>query len=96
MKRKVGEERDRERTADFSERVAVEEEERGAAMAGSEEPERFEQGQFGDSFLFPLCCDRCVSFRVNASLRAASFAESSIDLGDRCPVPVFEKLGSAL
>ena len=61
-----------------------------------EKLEGLEQRQIGEADFFPLCCNRRVSFRVRASLRAASFAESSIDLGDKCPVPVFEKLGSAL
>ena len=53
-------------------------------------------GTFRKSPFFPLRRNRRVSFRVNASLRSASLAKSAIDLGDRRPVPVLEKLGPAL
>ena len=56
----------------------------------------FEQGQLGRAVLFPFLRNRRVSFRINASLRAPSFSESAIDLGDKCPIPVLEKLGAAL
>ena len=77
-------------------RVAREKKKRRPAMAGFEELKRFQQGQRGRAALFPFLRNRRVSFRVNASLRTASFAESVMDLGDRCPVPVLEKVGSAL
>ena len=82
--------------SDFSKRVTVEEEEWGAAMARLEKLKSFQQAQLGRSVFFPFLRNRTVSLRVNASLRLASFAESLIDLGDRCPRPVLEKLGSAL
>ena len=69
--------------ADFREGIAVEEQERGAAMAGFQELKGFEQGQLGRAAFFPFFRNRRVSFRVSASLRAASFAESVMDLGDR-------------
>lgn len=65
-------------------------------MAGLEEVESFQQRQLGRPAFFPVLCNRRVSFRVRAALRAASLAESVVDLGDRCPIPVLEKLGSAL
>jgi len=52
-------------------------------MAGFQELEGFEQGQLGGAAFFPFFRNRRVSFRVNASLCAASFAESAVDLGDR-------------
>ncbi len=52
-------------------------------MAGLEELECLQQRQCRDAPFFPFCCDRRVSFRVNASLRSASRTESVVDLGDR-------------
>jgi hypothetical protein len=74
-KREIGKQGDGQGAANFREGVAVEEEKGGAPMTGFEELKGFQQRQVGTAFLFPLCLSRCVSFRVNASLRAASFAE---------------------
>ena len=96
MKREVGKQRRGQRTADFRKRVAVEEKKRRPPVAGFEKSKRLQQTQLGRAAAFPFFFNRLVSFRVKASLRTASFAESAIDLGDRCPTPVFEKEGSAL
>ena len=63
--------------------VSVEEKKRGSPVAGFEELQRFQQCQLGRAALFPLFRNRRLSFRVNASLRPASFAQSAVDLGDR-------------
>ena len=52
-------------------------------MQGLEKIKRFEQTQLLCAALFPFFRNRRVSFRINASLRAASLAESAVDLGDR-------------
>jgi hypothetical protein len=96
VKRKVGEQCGGQRTADFRKRVAVKEEKWRPPVAGFEKLKRLQQTQLGRAAAFPFFFNRRVSFRVKASLRAASFAESAIDLGDRCPTPVFEKVGPAL
>ena len=96
MKREISKQRRSQRTTDFRKRVAVKEKKWRPAVAGFEKLKRFQQAQLGRAAAFPFFFNRRVSFRVNASLRTASFAESVIDLGDRCPTPVFEKEGSAL
>ena len=65
-------------------------------MAGPEQVKRLRERQLLLAGFFPLRCNRSVSFRVNSRLRMASLAESTVDRGDRCPTPVFEKVGSAL
>lgn len=52
-------------------------------MTRFEELECLHQRQRRRAVFFPFFRHRCVSFRVNASLRSASLAESAIDLGDR-------------
>ena len=94
--RQIREEGDRQRASDFAKRVAVEEKKWRAPMAGFEELQGLQQRQLRRPAFFPFFRSRRVSFRVNASLRAASFAESAVDLGDKCPAPVLEKVGSAL
>jgi|GEM_PF-4571953 len=69
--------------ANFRKGVAVVEKKRRPPVAGLEELEGFQQGQLGRAAFFPFFCSRRVSFRVNASLRTASFTESAVDLGDR-------------
>ena len=85
-----------QRPADFRKRVAVKDRKRCAAVAGLQEAERRTKRQFASSDFLPLCCERSVNFRASSMLRSASRAESAVDRGDRCPVPVFEKVGSAL
>ena len=74
----------------------VEEKKRRVLVTRPEKPQRVEEGYLGAALFFPCFRNRRMSFRVNASLRAASLAESCVDLGDRCPTPVLEKVGAAL
>ena len=45
---------------------------------------------------FPAFSDPVMSFRVMSKLSFSSFARSSVEAGDKLPVPVFDKSGSAL
>ena len=45
---------------------------------------------------FPALPDLRMSFGVMAKLSFSSFARSSVEAGDKLPVPVFDKSGSAL
>ena len=92
----VGEKRRDNLTAYIGEGVAVEEKERGAAMALAQEFYGFGDGE--DSLLFfrPLACARFLSLSINAVLRASSCARSSVEADDKLPTPVFEKSGSGL
>lgn len=96
VEREVGKQRVGQGTSDFRESVAVIEKKGCPPVTGLKKLKYFQQCQAGRAALFPLFSNRLMSFRVNASLRAASFTESIMDLGDRCPVPVLEKVGSAL
>ena len=82
--------------SDFGKSISVEEEKRSPPVAGSEQVKRRRERQFLLAGFFPLRRNRSVSFRVNSRLRTPSLAESAVDRGDRCPTPVFEKVGSAL
>ncbi len=93
---KLGQENVNRAAGDFSEGVAVEEKERGAAMAFAKKPERFPEGYFPGPELFPALLDVRVSFSIMAVLSASSFARSSIEAVDKLPVPVFDKSGSGL
>jgi hypothetical protein len=92
----VGEKRCDNLTAHVGEGVAVEEKERGAAVAVPQEFYGF--GEAKDSLLFfgPLSCARFLSLSIKAVLRASSCARSSVEADDKLPTPVFEKLGSGL
>ena len=92
----VGKNRRGELTAHVGEGVAVEKQERRAAMTLPQEIYGFGEGE--DLLLFggPLACARCLSFAIKAVLRASSCARSSIEADDKLPTPVFEKLGSGL
>ncbi len=83
MESEVGKQCIGQSAPDFCERIAVVKKKRRAPVARFEKPESFQQGQLGCAARLPFFCNRRVSFRVNASLRAASFAESAVDLGDR-------------
>ena len=65
-------------------------------MAGLQEVEQFAEGELTFSAGFPLALARSNSLRVKAVLRSSSLARSSVDVGDRLPVPVFDKSGSGL
>jgi hypothetical protein len=80
----------------FRKSVTIEEQEWRPPVAGLEKLDRLLQRQLLRSDFFPVSRNRFVSFSPKARLRSASRAESSVDLGDRYPVPVFEKVGSAL
>ena len=45
---------------------------------------------------FPFLLARALSLSINAVLRAASCARSSVEADDKLPTPVFEKSGSGL
>lgn len=94
--RKVTEQREGKLPADGGERIAVEEKERGPAMIGAQPIERLGERQCPVAECFPVSRARCSSFRVNSMLCSTSFARSSVDADDSVPVPVLEKLGSAL
>jgi hypothetical protein len=65
-----------QRTTDFGKRVAVKEEKWRPPVTGFEKLKRLQQAQLGRAAAFPFFFNRRVSFRVKASLRTASFAES--------------------
>jgi hypothetical protein len=81
---------------DIREGVAIEEEERGAAMTVPEEFYEFGEGEDLLLFFFPLASARCLSLAIKAVLRASSCARSSVEADDKLPTPVFEKSGSGL
>ena len=81
---------------DRGESVAVEEEERRPAMESLEQVEGLPEGQGGVPELLPVAFTRSSRLSARSMLRAASAARSSIDVGDRLPVPVLEKRGSGL
>jgi hypothetical protein len=83
-------------TGDISEGVAVEEQERSAAMALPQEFYEFAEGEELLLLFFPLSAARFLSLSIKAVLRASSCARSSIVADDRLPTPVFEKSGSGL
>ena len=76
--------------------VAVEEKERGAAMAVPQERYDFVEGEAGVSLGLPFACCRRLSLSIKAVLRASSCARSSVEADDKLPTPVFEKSGSGL
>ena len=86
----------REAAANVSKGVAVEEEERGATVALPQEIDGLGEGQWGGLEAGPVGRERCVSFRIKAVLRASSCARSTVEAGDKLPVPVCEKSGSGL
>jgi hypothetical protein len=76
--------------------IAVEEEERSAAMTLPQEfYGLFEREDFLLLF-FPLAAARFLSLSIKAVLRASSCARSSVEADDKLPTPVFEKSGSGL
>ena len=92
----VGEKRRDNLTAYIGEGVAVEEKERGAAVAMPQEFYGFGDGEDLLLFFRPLSCARFLSLSIKAVLRASSCARSSVEADDKLPTPVFEKLGSGL
>jgi hypothetical protein len=81
---------------DFAERISVEEKERSGAMTFQKEVERFAERQFSRSALVPSLSDALMSFRVISVESFSSMARSAVEAGDKLPVPVFDKSGSAL
>jgi hypothetical protein len=77
-------------------RVAVEKQEWPPPMERLEEIEKFEEGYFFSARFFPLLRARSSSLWINAVLRAASCARSSVEADNRLPTPVFDKSGSGL
>jgi hypothetical protein len=92
----VGEKRRDNLTAYIGEGVAVEEKERGAAVAVPKELYGFGEGEDLLLFFGPFSCARFLSLSTKAVLRASSCARSSVEADDKLPTPVFEKLGSGL
>ena len=45
---------------------------------------------------FPVLSDPLMSFGVMSKLSFSSLARSSVEAGDKLPVPVFDKSGSAV
>jgi hypothetical protein len=93
---KVGEKGRADLPANIGKGAAVEEKERGAAMAMPQKIYEFGEGEGFSLLAAPFCCNRCLSLSIKAVLRSTSFARSSIEADDKLPTPVFEKLGSGL
>jgi hypothetical protein len=81
---------------DVGKGVAVEKQERGAAVALPQEFYGFAEGAGLEAFFFPFFCARLLSLAINAVLRSSSCARSLIEADDKLPTPVFEKSGSGL
>jgi len=92
----LGQPRVRSAASHFGEGVAVEEEERRAAMAVEEEFEQFAERQLPLSGFFPSSSDSLMSFSIMAVLSASSLARSSVEAVDKLPTPVLDKSGSDL
>ncbi len=92
----VGENEVNDRPANVGKRVAIEEQERGAAMALPQELYGFGKGTDSGLAVPPLCFNRCMALRILAVLRSSSCARCSVEAGDKLPTPVFEKSGSGL
>jgi len=58
--------------------------------------QRFAERQDLRAERFPALADLRMSFRVMAKLSFSSFARSLVEAGDKLPVTVFDKSGSAL
>ena len=84
-----------ERAPQFGEGVSVEEEKGSLAVEPLQMLGNLEKGQRFFLEVFPLFLTRRVTFRIRAVLSTLSLAESSVEVGDSLPVPVFEKTGSA-
>ncbi len=65
-------------------------------MALKQKIQGFAKGQDLGVDGFPALSDSLMSFGVISELSFSSFAGSSIEAGDKLPVPVFDKSGSAL
>ena len=65
-------------------------------MTLEQKVQRFAQRQRLRAERFPALPDLRMSFRVMAKLSFSSFARSLIEAGDKLPVPVLDKSGSAL
>src|SRR5437870_8747026 len=81
---------------EIHEGIAVEEEERSAAMALPQEIYGLVEGKDLSLLCCPLACARCLSLSIKAVLRASSCARSSVEADDKLQTPVFEKFGSGL
>jgi len=80
----------------FAKRVSIKEKERRGAMALKQKVQRFAEGQDLGVGGFPALSDPLMSFGVISKLSFSSFTRSSVEVGDKLPVPVFDKSGSAL
>jgi len=83
-------------TPHVSEGVAIEEEERSAAMALPQKLYGFVERKDLPLLCCPVACARRLSLSIKAVLRASSCARSSVEADDKLPTPVFEKFGSGL
>src|ERR1035441_7088829 len=92
----ISEEGIAETAPQFGESVSVEEEKRSPAGKLLQMLDDFKKGQRLFLEVFPFLLTRRVTFRIRAVLSTLSLAESSVEVGDSRPVPVFEKTGSAL
>jgi hypothetical protein len=94
--REIAKNRRHDLPANVSEGIAVEEEERGAAVIEPQKLYGFSEREDLCLLLAPLACARCLSLAIKAVLRASSCARSSVEADDKLPTPVLEKLGSGL
>jgi len=92
----IGKEGMDETASELSERIPVEEQKGSRTVKPAKLSQHFQQRQRLFLEAFPFFAARFVTFRIRAVLSAPSFTESAVEVGDRCPVPVFEKTGSAL
>jgi len=94
--RDIGKEGITETASQFSEGISVEKEKRGLSVEFLQMPNDLKKGQSFFLETFPFLLTRRVTFRIRAVLSTLSLAESSVEVGDSLPIPVFEKTGSAL
>ncbi len=81
---------------DFAKSISVEEEKWSGTVTLQKKVQRFAERQGLGVDGFPALPDSLKSFGVISELSFSSFARSSIEAGDKLPVPVFDKSGSAL
>lgn len=68
---------------------------KGAAMTMPQELYGFSEREDLALLFFRLAAARFLSLSIKAVLRASSCARSSVEAGDKLPVPVLDKSGSA-
>jgi hypothetical protein len=93
---KISEERRSDLPPNICEGVSVKEKEWRAAMALPQEIYGLLEREDFRLLCRPVARARRLSLSIKAVLRASSCARSLIEVGDKLPTPVFEKLGSGL